>query len=64
MSTFVPPMTSDVYQPSRQQLDHWLMTKAEVAQFLKVNPRTVRRWAREGLIREIVLTTGTLRYTT
>ncbi len=40
-----------------------LLTKAEVAEFLRVSPHTVRRWARQGRITQVNLG-GRARYTT
>lgn len=39
-----------------------LITASEAAQLLNVSPDTVRRWAREGRIKVVVLPSGVYRY--
>lgn len=48
--------------PVRSDLPSRLLSAAEVAEFMGVTVRTVRRWQSEGRIAPIRLSTGTIRF--
>jgi len=52
---------SDEYQAEYQPLEQ-LLTTAEAAGLLGVNPHTVAKWARDGLIEFVLTPTGQRRY--
>lgn len=61
---FSPVMSEGEYEHPRIDLNGLLLTQPEVAEFLRVTPHTVRRWAREGRIQAVQLGGRTVRYTT
>jgi excisionase family DNA binding protein len=51
----------DVSLPEMQTLPR-LLTTREVARALRVDPRTIKRWAAEGRLQRVQLAPGTTRY--